>query len=209
MIGVARGRPARPPRPGGGSDKRGSVDFPIWRSERHTARADTGAYPESRRRRAAGYFAAFFLRAAQEAFTSARTPPPSLWPSSDGASSPVWRRTRSPRQGWPQPPAAARRSAEPLASPERRSRGACAGFRARRARPLNWSGVTWSPWSAAMAAAVSLASRSFQDVVGSPPRPAVPRRRGRTPRSRRSPPGHGRPRRGTEHESPGSNEAPA
>ena len=26
-----------------GSDKRGSVDFPIWRSERHTARADAGA----------------------------------------------------------------------------------------------------------------------------------------------------------------------
>ena len=57
----------------GESDKLGSVDFPIWRSERHTARADAGAYPESRRRRAAGYFAAFFLRAAQEAFIRSDT----------------------------------------------------------------------------------------------------------------------------------------
>ena len=47
--------------------------FPIWRSERHTARADAGAYPESRWRRAAGYFAAFFLRAAQEAFIRSDT----------------------------------------------------------------------------------------------------------------------------------------
>ena len=45
----------------------------IRRSERHTARADAGAYPESRRRRAAGYFAAFFLRAAQEAFIRSDT----------------------------------------------------------------------------------------------------------------------------------------
>ena len=64
----------------------------------------------------------------------------------------------------------------------RRRTATSGGFRARRARPLNWSGVTWSPWSAAMAAALPV---------------AVPRRRGRTPRSRRSPPGHGRPRRGT------------
>ena len=52
---------------------RSPVDFPIWRSERHTARADAGAYPERRRRRAAGYFAAFFLRAAQEAFIRSDT----------------------------------------------------------------------------------------------------------------------------------------
>ena len=43
------------------------------------------------------------------------TPPSSLWPSSHGASWSAWRRTRSPRQGWPQSPAAARRSAEPRA----------------------------------------------------------------------------------------------
>ena len=70
--------------------------------------------------------------------SSARTPPPSLWPSSDGASSPVWRRTRSPRQGWPQPTAAERRSAEPLASPERRSRGS----------PRGRSSVAWSGFNA-------------------------------------------------------------
>ena len=62
-----------PPRGDRGSDNRGSVDFPIWRSERHTARADAGAYPESRWRRAAGYVAAFFLRAAQEAFIRSDT----------------------------------------------------------------------------------------------------------------------------------------
>ena len=62
-----------PPVRGLGSDNPRSVDFPIWRSERHTARADAGAYPESRRRRAAGYFAAFFLRAAQEAFIRSDT----------------------------------------------------------------------------------------------------------------------------------------
>ena len=69
-VGVDRGAPVAL---GPGSDKRGSVDLPIWRSERHTARADAGAYPESRRRRAAGYFAAFFLRAAQEAFIRSDT----------------------------------------------------------------------------------------------------------------------------------------
>ena len=42
--------------------------------------------------------------------SSARKPPSSLRPSSVGASSSAWRRTRSPRPGWPQPPAAARRS---------------------------------------------------------------------------------------------------
>ena len=34
----------------------------IWRSKRHSARADAGVYTKSRRRWAAGYFAAFFLR---------------------------------------------------------------------------------------------------------------------------------------------------
>ena len=57
--------------------------------------------------------------------SSARKPPSSLRPSSVGASSSAWRRTRSPLPGWPQPPAAARKSAEPRASPERRSRASC------------------------------------------------------------------------------------
>ena len=93
--------------------------------------------------------------------------------------------------------------------PVRRRRGSVsAPMTAARITPAR-SGHVGSPWSAAMAAAVSLASRS-SGCCRSPPRPAVPRRRGRTPRSRRSPPGHGRPRRGTEHrhESPtGANEA--
>ena len=49
------------------------VAISLMALESSTARADAGAYPESRRRRAAGYFAAFFLRAAQEAFIRSDT----------------------------------------------------------------------------------------------------------------------------------------
>ena len=49
--------------------------------------------------------------------SSARTPHSSLRPTSHGASSSAWRRAGSPRPGRPQPPSAARRSAEPRASP--------------------------------------------------------------------------------------------
>ena len=77
-LGNAPAPPASPIGPAAAVEGRrgritGPVDFPIWRSERHTAGADAGAYPESRRRPAAGYFAAFFLRAAQEAFIRSDT----------------------------------------------------------------------------------------------------------------------------------------
>ena len=90
------------------------------RSEGYTDRG-RGTY-SSRPRRATSRLS---FCARPKRLSSARKPPSSLRPSSVGASSSAWRRTRSPRPGWPQPPAAARRSAEPRASPERRSRASC------------------------------------------------------------------------------------
>ena len=87
---------------------------------RRIHRPRTGTY-SSRPRRATSRLS---FCARPKRLSSARKPPSSLRPSSVGASSSAWRRTRPP-PGWPQPPAAARRSAEPRASPERRSRASC------------------------------------------------------------------------------------
>ena len=76
--------------------------------------AGCGTYPPARRRRATSRLS-FCARPNRR--SSARTPHSSLRPSSDGAPSSAWRRAGSPRPGWPQPPSAARRSAEPRASP--------------------------------------------------------------------------------------------
>ena len=85
--------------------------------------AGCGTYPPARRRRATSRLS-FCARPNRR--SSARTPHSSLRPTSYGASSSAWRRAGSPRPGWPQPPSAARRSAEPRASPAgRRSRGSC------------------------------------------------------------------------------------
>ena len=100
---------------------------PAWRERPRKLRSegytDLGRGTYSPRPRRATSRLSFCAR--PKRLSSARKPPSSLRPSSVGASSSAWRRTRSPRPGWPQPPAAARRSAEPRASPERRSRASC------------------------------------------------------------------------------------
>ena len=79
--------------------------------------AGCGTYPPARRRRATSRLS-FCARPNRR--SSARTPHSSVRPTSHGASSSAGRRAGSPRPGWPQPPSAARRSAEPRASPASR-----------------------------------------------------------------------------------------
>ena len=133
------GRRVRPPRgPRGragstlGSTRRvaGTTSEDL-RSEGYTDRGRGTYSPRPRRATSRLSFCARPKR-----LSSARKPPSSLRPSSVGASSSAWRRTRSPRPGWPQPPAAARRSAEPRASPERRSRASCRRRSTPGSRPL-------------------------------------------------------------------------
>ena len=121
---TVRRPPSRATRPRGstlGSTRRvaGTTSEDL-RSEGYTDRGRART-----RRGPGGLLRGFLFCDRPKRLSPARKPPSSLRPSSVGASSSAWRRTRSPRPGWPQPPAAARRSAEPLASPERRSRGSC------------------------------------------------------------------------------------
>ena len=128
--GAGGGRTARPPPRRGPRGRAGSTlgstrrvagtTSEDLRSEGYTDRG-RGTY-SSRPRRATSRLS---FCARPKRLSSARKPPSSLRPSSVGASSSAWRRTRSPLPGWPQPPAAARKSAEPRASPERRSRASC------------------------------------------------------------------------------------
>ena len=138
-FGARGGRRVRPPRgPRGragstlGSTRRvaGTTSEDL-RSEGYTDRGRGTYSPRPRRATSRLSFCARPKR-----LSSARKPPSSLRPSSVGASSSAWRRTRSPRPGWPQPPAAARRSAEPRASPERRSRASCRRRSTPGSRPL-------------------------------------------------------------------------
>ena len=110
--------------------------------------AGCGTYPPARRRRATSRLS-FCARPNRR--SSAQTPHSSLRPSSDGAPSSAWRRAGSPRPGWPQPPSAARRSAEPRASPAGwRSRGARWWRRSRASGGCGATATcaTWSaPWT--------------------------------------------------------------
>ena len=71
MIGVARDGPARPPRPGGGSDKRGSVNLmPVGMAVEDGSTVVQGRVEHRRGQLQIAYFlaaflAAFFLRSAQ------------------------------------------------------------------------------------------------------------------------------------------------
>ena len=99
-VAPRRGRTRRPPT--------ARATRPRGSAVRRIHRPRTGTY-SSRPRRATSRLS---FCARPKRLSSARKPPSSLRPSSVGASSSAWRRTRSPLPGWRQPPAAARRSAE-------------------------------------------------------------------------------------------------
>ena len=127
---LSLGRTARPPQRRGPRGRAGST---LGSTRRVAGTTSEDLRSEGYTDRGRGTYSSWPRRATSrlsfcarpKRLSSARKPPSSLRPSSVGASSSAWRRTRSPLPGWPQPPAAARKSAEPRASPERRSRASC------------------------------------------------------------------------------------
>ena len=167
--GGRRVRPRRGPRGRAGSTlgsppRVAGTTSEDLRSEGYTDRGRGTYSPRPRRATSRLSFCARPKR-----LSSARKPPSSLRPSSVGASSSAWRRTRSPLPGWPQPPAAARRSAEPRASPKRRSRASCR----RRSTPGSPPVSARSHLGAAL-----LRRRLFHLFMGVFARGALERRRG-------------------------------